>query len=55
MNFFLQDISSAVSNLASHQKEAVNMNLKEQKKLATTRELMGNAKERAYLFHFYVS
>jgi hypothetical protein len=55
MNFFLQDISSAVSNLASHQKEAVNMNSKEQKKLAATRELMGNAKERAYLFHFYVS
>jgi len=37
MNFFLQDISSSVSNLASHQKEAVNMNSKEQKKLAATR------------------
>jgi len=49
MNFFLQDISSAVSNLASHQKEAVNMNSKEQKKLATTRELMRNAKEQTDL------
>ena len=34
---------------ASHGKEAVNMNSKEQKKFATTRELMGNAKERTYL------
>ncbi len=35
-----------MSNLASHQEGGVNMNSKEQKRLATTRELMGNAKER---------
>jgi hypothetical protein len=38
-----------MSNLASHKEGAVNMNSKEQKRLATTRELMGNAKERTDL------
>ncbi|WP_436462553.1 hypothetical protein, partial [Amycolatopsis sp. w19] len=37
------------SNLASHKEGAVNMNSKEQKKLATTRELMRNAKEQTDL------
>jgi hypothetical protein len=34
-----------MSNLASHKRGAVNMNSKEQKSLATTRKLIGNAKE----------
>jgi hypothetical protein len=34
-----------MSNLASHKKGAVNMNSKEQKRLATTRKQMENAKE----------
>lgn len=38
-----------MSNLANHKKGAVNMNSKEQKKLATTRELMRNAKEQTNL------
>ncbi|MED3867031.1 hypothetical protein [Priestia megaterium] len=38
-----------MSNLASHKEGAVNMNSKEQKRLATTRELMENAKERTDL------
>lgn len=38
-----------MSNLASHKEGAVNMNSKEQKKLATTRELMRNAKEQTDL------
>ena len=38
-----------MSNLESHKEGAVNMNSKEQKRLATTRELMGNAKERTDL------
>jgi hypothetical protein len=38
-----------MSNLANHKKGAVNMNSKEQKKLATTRELMRNAKEQTDL------
>ena len=47
--WLLQDISSAMSNLASHKKGAVNMNSKEQKRLATTREQMGNTKEQTDL------
>ena len=38
-----------MSNLASHKKGAVNMNSKEQKRLATTREQMENAKEQTDL------
>jgi len=38
-----------MSNLASHKKGAVNMNSKEQKRLATTRKLMDKAKERTDL------
>ena len=38
-----------MSNLASHKEGAVNMNSKEQKRLATTRELMRNAKEQTDL------
>jgi hypothetical protein len=38
-----------MSNLESHKEGAVNMNSKEQKKLATTRELMRNAKEQTDL------
>ena len=38
-----------MSNLASHKKGAVNMNSKEQKRLATTRKLMNKAKERTGL------
>lgn len=49
MNGFLQDISSAMSNLASQKKGAVNMNSKEQKRLATTRKQMENAKEQTDL------
>jgi hypothetical protein len=46
---FLQDSPPAISNLESHREGAVNMYSKEQKRLATTRELMGNAKERTDL------
>lgn len=46
---FLQDFSSAMSNLANHGEGAVNMNSKQQKRLAITRELMENAKERIEL------
>ncbi len=38
-----------MSNLASHKKGAVNMNSKEQKRLATTRKSMDKAKERTGL------
>jgi hypothetical protein len=38
-----------MSNLASHKKGAVNMNSKEQKRLATTRKQMENAKEQTDL------
>ena len=38
-----------MSNLASHKEGAVNMNSKEQKRLATTREQMENAKEQTDL------
>ena len=38
-----------MSNLASHKEGAVNMNSKEQKRLATIRKLMGNTKERTDL------
>ena len=38
-----------MSNLASHKEGAVNMNSKKQKRLATTREQMGNAKEKTDL------
>jgi len=38
-----------MSNLASHKKGAVNMNSKEQKRLATTRDQMENAKEQTDL------
>ena len=46
---FLQDFPPAISNLESHREGAVNMYSKEQKRLATTRESMGNAKERTDL------
>jgi len=46
---FLQDFPPAISNLESHRRGAVNMNSKEQKRLATTRELMENAKEQTDL------
>jgi len=46
---FLQDFPPAISNLKSHRKGAINMNSKEQKRLATTRELMENAKKRTDL------
>ena len=46
---FLQDSPPAISNLESHRRGAVNMNSKEQKRLATTRELMENAKEQTDL------
>jgi hypothetical protein len=46
---FLQDFPHAISNLESHRKGAVNMDSREQKRLATTREQMGNAKERTDL------
>jgi hypothetical protein len=39
-----------MSNLANHKEGAVNMDSKEQKRLATTRKLRGNAKERTDLF-----
>lgn len=45
----LQDFPPAISNLESHGKGAVNMNSKEQKRFATTREQMENAKERTDL------
>lgn len=38
-----------MSNLESHEKGAVNMNSKKQKRLATTREQMGNTKEQTDL------
>ena len=38
-----------MSNLASHKEGAVNMNSKEQKRLATTRKQMENAKEQTDL------
>ncbi|RCX16937.1 hypothetical protein DEU47_1221 [Bacillus sp. AG236] len=38
-----------MSNLASQKKGAVNMNSKEQKRLATTRKQMENAKEQTDL------
>ncbi|WP_238159404.1 hypothetical protein [Priestia megaterium] len=38
-----------MSNLASHREGAVNMNLKDRKRLAITRELMENAKKRIEL------
>lgn len=38
-----------MSNLASQKKGAINMNSKEQKRLATTREQMGNTKEQTDL------
>ena len=38
-----------MSNLASHREGAVNMNPKDQKRLAITRELMENTKERTDL------
>jgi len=46
---FLQDFPPAISNLESHEKGTVNMNSKEQRRFATTREQMENAKERTAL------
>lgn len=46
---FLQDFPPAISNLESHGKGAVNMDSREQKRWATTREQTENAKERADL------
>jgi len=46
---FLQDFLPAISNLESHRKGDVSINSKEQKRLAMTRELMKNAKERTDL------
>lgn len=43
---FLQDFSSAMSNLTKRGKGAVNMDQKQEKRLAITRELMENAKKR---------
>ena len=46
---FLQDFSSAMSNLANHGEGAVNMNSKEQNILANTGKIIGKAKERTGL------
>lgn len=43
---FLQDFSSAMSNLTKRGKGAINMDQKQAKRLAITRELMENAKKR---------
>ncbi len=46
---FLKDFPLAISNLESQRKGAINMNSKEQKRFATTREQTENAKERTDL------
>jgi hypothetical protein len=43
---FLQDFSSAMSKLTKRGKGAINMDQKQEKRLAITRELMENAKKR---------
>ena len=46
---FLQGFPPAISNLESQKEGAVNMNSKEQKRLATIRKLMGKTKKRTGL------